>query len=88
MAWVGPQLVGVGVSGNHQGGANNVNQVDRESDIVLTCAIRGGLSRGSMASASISVQEKTASLASPQSQTFQFLPSPGTFQAAAPVLEL
>ena len=33
VAWVGPQVESGGVSGNHQGGANSVSQVDGDSDI-------------------------------------------------------
>ena len=35
MAWVGPQVAWVGVSGYLQGGAHHVHQVDGDSDLAL-----------------------------------------------------
>ena len=53
-AWVGPDVGWCRASGNHQGRANSVSQVDRDSDMVSTCWLcRGGLSKRTMASASI-----------------------------------
>ena len=61
MAWMGPQAGWGRVLGNHQEGVSNVSQGDGDSDVtpVYACS-GGGLSRGTMASASTSVWEKAA----------------------------
>lgn len=43
------------VSGIHQGGANNVSQVDGDSDMATAGWVRGRLNKGTMASVSTSV---------------------------------
>ena len=39
MAWVGPQVECVRVSGNCQGGVNSVSQVDGDSDVAPVCQL-------------------------------------------------
>ena len=52
-ACVGLQVGWSGISGNHQGGANNNSQVNGDLDMTSTCCLcRGQLIKGTMASAS------------------------------------
>ena len=41
IAWVGPQVGWGVVSGNHQGKANGVSQVEEDSDMAPTCQLCG-----------------------------------------------
>lgn len=64
--WVDLQVGWGGVSGNYQGRANGINQVDGGSDMAPICVCmpeEGGLNEGAKASASASVWEKAAPLA-------------------------
>ena len=79
------------VSGDLQGGANSVNQVDRVSDMAPSClfcgSVWGGFRKGMMASALLFIWEK----AIPQLDAGHFsssLYTTGAFQAASLVLEL
>ena len=69
ITWVGLKVGWGGASGNHQGGANNVSQVDGVSDMMPACQLcgswRGGLIKGTVASASTSVWKKAAPQLSP-----------------------
>ena len=61
----GPESWGDRASGNHQGGANSVSQIDGVSDMVpaassVACGAGGGLRKATVASASPSVLEKAA----------------------------
>ena len=60
-AWVGPYS-GWGVFlGNHQGQASSVSTIDGAADVVLASWLCwGGISKGAMASANISVLKKAA----------------------------
>ena len=64
--------------GNHQVGAISVSQVDRVSDMISACWLRGsawgGLRKGTMASASTSVREKASFQLLPWCQMLQFFP--------------
>ena len=62
-----------GVSGNHQGAANRDSQVDGDSDMAPASSVKGGLRKGTMASAGTSVWEKAVS---------------GAVEAVIPALEL
>ena len=75
MAWMGPQGGWGRVLGNHQEGVSNVSQGDGDSDVtpVYACS-GGGLSRGTMASASTSVWEKAAPTALALKSDHSFLP--------------
>ena len=68
-AWVGPRVGWGWASGNDQGGAKSVSQVDGVSDMVHACQfcdpVEGGFRKGSVASGSISVWEKAAPQLSP-----------------------
>ena len=46
-AWMGQKIGWRRASGNHQGGANNVSQVDGVSDMVPSCQLCGSLGEGS-----------------------------------------
>ena len=62
IAWVGLKVGWGRTSGNYQGGANSVSQVDGVSEMVPGCqlygSVGGGIRKGTMASASTSVWEK------------------------------
>ena len=75
---MGPQVGWDGVSGDLQGGANSVSQVDGVSDMAPACQFcGGGFRKGTMASAHLGVRYFSFSLY-----------TTGAFQAATPVLEL
>ena len=67
--WVNLKVGWGRASGNHQGGANSVSQLDGDADVVPACllygSVWGGLRRGIVASARSSVWEKPAPQLSP-----------------------
>ena len=77
---MGPQVGWDGVSGDLQGGANSVSQVDGVSDMAPACQFcGGGFRKGTMASTCLDVKHFSFSLCATQLDAFQ---------AATPVLEL
>ena len=65
-------------SGDLQGGANSISQVDGVFDIApafqLCASAWGGFRKGTMASAHLSVRKNAVPQLSPWCQTLQFLP--------------
>lgn len=92
MAWVSqPQDEWKEVSGSLQCRANRVNQVDGDSRYgacLPASSVRGGLSKGTMVSASTSLWGKLPLHPRSEARQFDLSPYiPGAFQTAAPMLE-
>ena len=87
ISWVG------GASGIPQGGANCASLVDGVSDMAPSCqlcgSVWGGLRKGKMASADLSVWVKAIPQPCPDTKHFSSSPhATSAFQATLPVLEL
>ena len=88
---MGPQVGWDGISGNPQGGANSVNQVDGDSDVEPTCQLCGewAQERNNDLCQYFCLGESCPSSSCPEARDFSSSSYvPGTFQAAASVLEL
>ena len=76
--WVGRKLGGAEPQGFLMVGANSVSWVDGVSDMAPACqlygSVEGWLRKGTMASAHLSVREKTVPQFLPWCQTLQFVP--------------
>ena len=87
VSWWAHKLGGVGVSGNFKGRVDSVRLM-LYSDLSLSESPKGGLSKGTMASASTSVWERAAPPALIPKPDISSLNVSGAFRAALPALGL
>lgn len=91
IAWVDLKDGWDRTSGNHQGGINNVNQIDGDSDMASVCFLSGwveGTQKKDMSPASTSIWKKANSPSLTLMSDSSFLYIPSAFSTIALVLEL